>query len=139
MRVALLPGGAFSRYAPPALWATMLFALSSIPGDRYPEVRIVQFDKFVHFMMYMPLGIGLGRALTRNADRGLTWKGFWAATLLGSLYGASDEVHQLFVQNRSASGADWIIDCAAVAAGAFVWRHTVRWLSERSNKFSRAA
>ena len=41
--------------------------------------------------------------------------------LLGSLYGASDEWHQLLVPDRACSVADWVFDSAGTVAGV-VWR-----------------
>lgn len=128
--VCLLPQTPVSRWMPPIAWALFLFVLSSIPGDRYPEVRLVQFDKAVHFAMYLPLGLALGRALGERRDGGsvLTVRRAWAGVALGAFYGATDEVHQLFVTNRSASVADWVIDFLAVWAGVFLWRWSMRLL-----------
>ena len=35
--------------------------------------------------------------------------------LIGALYGASDETHQLFVPGRSCDIADWIADCVGIS------------------------
>jgi VanZ family protein len=43
------------------------------------------------------------------------------AVLLGILYGASDEVHQLFVPNRSSDVVDLLADTLGVMAGAGLW------------------
>jgi VanZ family protein len=98
-----------------ALWAAVIFGLSSLPGSRIPAVRFAHFDKVVHFALYATLGVLLGRAL------GLRWpRSFWAVLATGWLlavaYGASDEIHQLFVAGRSADPAD----LAADAVGALV-------------------
>jgi VanZ family protein len=41
--------------------------------------------------------------------------------LLGSLYGASDEVHQSFVPGRAADPLDWVADSAGAVAGVLVF------------------
>ena len=44
---------------------------------------------------------------------------FFAAVAAGALYAASDEIHQLFVQERSGQLSDVLIDTAGVILGAF--------------------
>lgn len=127
LRGYLFPASRFWRSAPALAWAVLIFILSSIPGDSYPEVRIFQFDKLVHFLLYLPLGVGLARmagpppAATRSAARSVA-----VPVVLGSLYGASDELHQLLVPNRSCTLADFVVDILAVTAGAFLWRFMER-------------
>jgi VanZ family protein len=98
-----------------AFWAAVIFGLSSLPGSRIPSVRFAHFDKVVHFALYATLGALLGRALGQRWPRSF-WKVLAAAWVLAVAYGASDEIHQLFVAGRSADPAD----LAADAAGALV-------------------
>ena len=40
------------------------------------------------------------------------------ALILGSAYGVTDEIHQLFVPDRSCDPLDWLVDTVAVFFGA---------------------
>jgi VanZ family protein len=42
------------------------------------------------------------------------------AFLISSLYAATDELHQSFVDGRHGTPVDWVIDTAGAAAAAFV-------------------
>ena len=46
------------------------------------------------------------------------------AAVLGVLYGATDEIHQMYVPGRSPDVLDWFADAAGVAAACFLY---TRW------------
>ena len=100
-----------SLWAPVVLWAALIFALSSIPdlstglGTWDLVVR-----KLAHVAEYAILGALLLRALAREP----------VAFALGSLYAATDELHQSFVAGRHGSPADWALDSVGVAIGVAV-------------------
>jgi VanZ family protein len=99
-----------SRWAPPALWAALLIALTSWPNPPVPQVG--QGDKLVHVLLY---GI-LAWLVARAAPRVTASPGPAAAALLGLLaFAAVDEWHQGLVPGRSASAADWVADAMGVA------------------------
>lgn len=109
-------------WGPAALWAVVLFLLSSIPGSAIEGISVS--DLFIHTCVYSVLGAALvyGR-----------WKGSvgWSHGLLiaaGVLYGASDEWHQSFVPGRYPAVSDWIADAAGIVIGymALYW-----WLATR--------
>jgi VanZ family protein len=109
-------------WGPAALWAVVLFLLSSIPGSAIGGISVS--DLFIHTCVYSVLGAALvyGR-----------WKGSvgWPHGLLiaaGVLYGASDEWHQSFVPGRYPAVSDWIADAAGIVIGymALYW-----WLETR--------
>jgi VanZ family protein len=99
------------RALPALLQAALIFALSSRPGDAYPDVSFPGADKLVHFALYAPLGAALVYAL------GGHWR--WAG-LLAALYGVSDELHQMFVPMRFADGFDVLADAAGGFVGAWL-------------------
>lgn len=108
---------ALGAWAAAAFYAALIFALSSLsrPQDLLPPV-LLSFDKLLHAAEYAVLGAVLARALGaggRPPARVLA-----VAMLLGSLYGASDELHQAFVPGRSAEVVDWVADTAGAALGA---------------------
>ena len=111
------------RWGPPLLWAVAVFAASS--RSTLPQLpSVLGWDKLQHTAAYAVGGFLIARALGRG------WRGALLAAVLGSLYGASDEVHQLFVPNRSSDVMDWMADTLGMLAGAGLWhlhhRHTER-------------
>lgn len=97
-------------------WSLLIFALSSVPGNNYPQVSWPLADKTVHFSLYLVLGVF---AVACFRLRGYAW---WAPVAYGLLFGLSDELHQVFVPNRSPSIADWYADAlGTVAAVTASW------------------
>jgi VanZ family protein len=102
-------------WLPVAVWAGVIFMLSSIPAlDSGLGTWDTVLRKLAHFVEYGILGALLYRALRREP----------AAIALGSLYAVTDEVHQVFVSGRQGSPLDWLIDTAGVVAGVLLlsWR-----------------
>ncbi len=113
-------GGAYNRrvaldrlvlWAPVILWAGVIFVLSSIPnlGTDLGTWDLVA-RKIAHALEFGVLGALLFRALERPA----------VAVALGSLYAATDEVHQSFVDGRVGSPLDWTIDTVGVVLGVLL-------------------
>lgn len=110
----LLPPLGAHRWVPVAVWALLLFVLSSVPGNRYPDTDVKFADKYVHFCLYTPFGLLLGRWI------GQQWFGI-LAILAGWFYGATDEIHQLWVPKRSCDIHDWMVDAVAVMVGVLLF------------------
>jgi VanZ family protein len=109
--------GWIAAWLPAALWASLIFVLSSIPGTSIPHVAIPASDKIAHAFVYAILGA----FCFRGARQTLTETGFRAAllaTLIATLYGISDELHQLFTPQRSADWHDVVADMVGGALGA---------------------
>jgi VanZ family protein len=71
--------------------------------------------KLIHFGEYALLSFLWWRLLrTSMPDK----RAALAALLLSSLYAATDEVHQAFVDGRHGTPIDWAIDTAGAAAAA---------------------
>ena len=105
------------RWLPVFLYLAIVFWLSaqSRPLPFLPP-ELWGFDKLLHAAEYAVLGMLLAAALGGEGlapGRVLPW-----AVLLASAYGASDEIHQAFVPNRSCDLRDWIADTAGAAVGA---------------------
>ena len=85
--------------------------------------RVVR--KTAHFAEYAALGGALlGHLQARSLRRPLRRKEL-GAFALGTLYAASDELHQLFVPGRSGELRDVLLDALGVAAGVWLlWRLT---------------
>lgn len=97
--------------------------------------REVDVSPVGHFTEYLLLG-----AVLANALRFTPWTIFernttahpagmlgdfpnpLVAPILSSLYGVSDEFHQIFTPGRSCDPMDWLVDtCAAAIGAAIVW------------------
>ena len=102
----------FAAYQLPAIvWAALIFVASSIPGTEYPEINIAGIDKVVHFAIYAILCL-----LTYNAVKHqdlfprLARRAMSVSMLLTTLYGLTDELHQLAVPGRSCDVWDLAAD-----------------------------
>ena len=109
------------------LWTVVIFLFSTIPGSGLPS-NLGFWSNAGHFFEYLVLG-GL-LALTLHHPRRTLWKTAVFAIAIASLYGASDEFHQLFVDGRCCDVWDWVTDTLGAsvgvlgAAGAILaWRH----------------
>jgi len=103
-------------WAPVLAWAVLIFTLSSFP--RLPSGPPQITDKHAHLIVYAVLAMLLVRALARGAWSGVTTRVAVIAFVAATVYGASDELHQHFVPNRSVSMADLIADGAGAALAA---------------------
>jgi VanZ family protein len=93
----------------------LIFAASSIPNlQRLPGGMS---DKSGHSIGYAMLAGLLLRAFAGGRLRGVTWARGFLAILLATLYGVTDEFHQLFVPGRSADRYDVLADCLGASLG----------------------
>ncbi len=113
---------------PAVVWAAVLFTLSSIPSQSLPSLVLNFKDLFLHFAAYSVFGLLLAHALIPTAQR-LPRKSGWLVILIGCLYGASDEFHQIFVPGRYCTFSDFLADCAGVAFGLFLYWQLFRRLA----------
>jgi len=99
-------------------YASLIFYLSSKTGTQLPDIPTP--DYVAHFVEYLGFGVLLfWWRLKAQASFQMKCRAFWQATLIGSIYGATDEFHQYFVPGRWSSLQDWIADVLGTAAGAF--------------------
>lgn len=75
-------------------------------------------DKTAHFLAYAALGASIVRALSGGRPSGMTVRRVAIAALAATLYGASDEVHQAFVPDRTPEFLDLLADASGGVAGA---------------------
>ena len=106
-------------WGPAAVWAAVLFLLSSLtPSDDLARFAFPMSDKVAHLMLYSVLGGTLAWGRHRS---GWAWPHVFFI-LLGALYGASDEWHQSFVPGRMVSVGDWVADTLGVLVGYALFR-----------------
>lgn len=104
-----------------AAWAAGIFWLSARTGPEIAEMNIFDvWDKAAHFSAFLVGAVALAIALRWSTS--WTWPriAIFAAVAI-SLYGASDEYHQLFTPRRSgADVGDWLADTLGAVAGALI-------------------
>jgi VanZ family protein len=103
-------------WLPVALDAALIFYLSSIPSLPAPPGPFS--DKHFHFMSYAVLAALLVRALASARLRNVTGRVAITALLLATLYGVTDEIHQMFVPGRTAAFDDLAADALGALAAA---------------------
>src|SRR6266478_2496435 len=108
-------------------WVATIFYLSSLSGPSVEELNVFHlWDKLAHFIAYAAGGVLLAGGL-RAGTRLSPAKIFGYTLLALSLFGASDEWHQLYTPGRSGADVhDWLADTLGSAAGAtlalVLWR-----------------
>ena len=88
-----------------SLMITIFWASGQSTEGKTPSINIP--DKWAHLLLYgllATLYLRHPRILNKGA------KGVFWAVAAASLYGASDEFHQKFVDGRDADAGDWIAD-----------------------------
>lgn len=88
---------------------TLSDALAAVAG------RPVDVSPLGHFAEFFLFGGALANALRFHAP---ARRAMASACVLASLYGISDEIHQIFVPLRTCDPADWAVDTVAAILGA---------------------
>jgi VanZ family protein len=122
----------YERILPAVGWTLLIAVLNSIPGNHYPEVNIRFADKWVHTILYIPIGLLYARMFL-NGMKGHS-RAVLISVLAGISLGALDELHQQWIPLRSCSLSDWIVDVISVTAGVMafyaIWRSNSRTTAE---------
>ncbi len=106
-------------YIPLTLYWVTLFIFTSIPSSRVPNVGIN--DKTEHSTAFFILGCLLNLMLYYQDGSPFLKKHFNIATIFfGFLYGALDELHQMFVPGRSCDIYDWLSDASGILIAVYV-------------------
>jgi VanZ family protein len=106
-------------YLLPAVgYAVLIFALSSSSLDIEELRPVFEYDKLLHLVEYYILGYLLMRVFTTSLDSSRAEKAVLATILVGTLYGASDEIHQYFVPGRDCNLFDFLFDAAGATLAA---------------------
>lgn len=107
-------------WGPVVGYAGLIFYLSaqSHPDDDLPSLFWAVNDKVLHALEYAGLGGLCYRAFRWGATGSMAARALLFSILTASLYGVTDEVHQLFVPFRESSWQDWLADVTGSALGA---------------------
>jgi VanZ family protein len=113
-------GGLVRRRLPwvlPIAWMVCMTWLSSQPDTSLPDFwRFPHHDKVEHLSTYVVLGALLCWAFGAS---GVSPRGALSlAILAGTLFAASDEVHQRFVVTRHCEFTDWVADVIGLVIGS---------------------
>jgi VanZ family protein len=112
-------------WVPVALYAGVIFFLSdqSHPEEHLPSFLLKNVsDKVLHAVEYAVLGALCYRAFRWGLNGQVAARALIIAIVAASLYGVTDEVHQLFVPFRESSWLDWLADTIGAVIGALGWR-----------------
>ena len=115
----------FWYWVPVALYAGVIFYLSA---QSHPEEQLPSFllkdvsDKVLHGVEYGILAVLCYRAFRWAAGPAVARQAVVLAIVTASVYGVTDEAHQLFVPFRESSWQDWLADTTGAAIGAISWR-----------------
>jgi len=114
-------------FAPLIGWMALIFVLSAQPVliNIENEVREISLYKSAHFFAYAMLAWFWWRALA--PQRQASWPPLLIACLLTTLYGVSDEIHQLYVSGRYGRVADVLFDTAGAVSMILLLRYFL-WL-----------
>lgn len=102
-------------WGPVVAYMAAIFVLSSLSFPPAPP-RIS--DKVLHVFLYGGLGAAIVRALAGGLPARIGWRTAAASVAMTAAYGVTDEVHQLFVYNRTAEIADVYADAVGGGVGA---------------------
>lgn len=104
--------------------ALTIFILSG--RSQLPSPDLAGFDKLAHFSAFGLLAFLTVRALELSTVR--LARAAVLGAILATLYGASDELHQLFTPGRQPDVLDLVADALGASTGALLWK----WLRQRS-------
>ena len=104
-------------YLPLVIYWITLFILTTIPTAVVPQLFDEQ-DKFEHFGAYLLLAVLLTLSLHMQKRFSiLAFNAFLFSLIFVLLYGAVDELHQLFVPGRYCDFYDWLADAIGGSIG----------------------
>jgi len=112
-------------WVPVALYAGAIFFFSA---QSHPEEQLPSFllkdvsDKVLHAVEYAIFGGLCYRAFRWGVNGQVASRALFFAIVTASLYGMTDEVHQLFVPFRESGWQDWLADAVGAVIGAMSWR-----------------
>lgn len=93
-------------------------------------------DKLVHFAEFGLLCLLICWALSSVRIGSKNIYKLILAIGITSLYGMSDEFHQLFTPNRSVDIFDWLADTAGAVAAGFLWQILTRKLQTKEKSLA---
>jgi VanZ family protein len=112
-------------WLPVALYAGTIFYLSDQPHpqEKLPSFLFEEFsDKFLHAIEYGILALLCYRAFRWASGPVIARQAVLLAIVTASVYGMTDEIHQVFVPFRESGWEDWLADTIGAVIGVVSWR-----------------
>lgn len=114
-------GRHWTAWIPALVAACVVFALSSIPGQRIPALSIPHIDKVAHACIYSVLGGTIALGLHKGYGIRSMTRIVLTSMALGAVYGATDEIHQLWTPHRSFELLDALADLIGSLLGSIAY------------------
>lgn len=106
----------FLRYhLPVTVYAGLIFAVSSIPHLKPPEIIFFQFDKPAHFLEYALLAFLAYRSSTHLNPKMTRHRSFLISAVFVAIFAALDELYQRTVPGRDSALGDLLMDLIGAA------------------------
>ena len=113
------------------LCALAVFAVSSWPDIKLPDLGIHWTDKLAHFSQYAVFACLVAGGWACPGGWG-NWKDQWRPVVFLIVFAALDEFHQIWIPRREASTLDWTADLLGVLVGfglgLLLWRRQSKTL-----------
>jgi VanZ family protein len=106
-------------YIPLGVYWLILFTATSLPLNQLPSIGLS--DKINHFAAFFILSVLLYLTLKfQRKNRFLFEKAFMLTLIICLIYGAIDEIHQMWIPGRYTELLDWVADGLGSIAGLLV-------------------
>lgn len=116
-------------YLPALFWAILILTVSSIPHLPPLTDKIKIGDKIAHFLEYFVFGALIAHML-RQMNKSIL-RILLMTSVIGTIYGILDELHQLFIPGRITDPLDMTADAlgAILASLIYIW-----WQNRRDSR-----
>lgn len=117
---------------PLILYWIILFIATTLPSTPYVEVLEIS-DKLKHLSAYMILAILLSLNLHFQEKWKSPSKFYLSYTFIICItYGVLDEIHQIFVPNRTGEFLDWVADLTGTLIGILIISIFIKLIRNKS-------
>lgn len=127
-------------HLPAVVFAAMIFAVSSLSTTPEFLPEVVGADKVLHTLEYFLFGCLLMRVFATSPRPSIRGRAVLLASMVGTAYALSDELHQSFVPGRTASLHDVSFDILGIFLAAAFYdpiRYRVRFVRELEDRMER--
>ncbi len=114
-------------FTPLIIYWIILFLATTLPVQSVPSVAIG--DKINHLAAYFVLSCLLYLTLIyQRKSEYLFNKAAFATIVITLVYGALDEIHQMFIPGRFAEVLDWLADATGAILGVLIISYLIKKL-----------
>ena len=118
-------------YIPLCVYWLVLFTATSLPIDQLPSIGLS--DKINHFIAFFILSVLLYLTLKfQRKNRFFFNKAYLVTIVICLIYGALDEIHQMWIPGRYSEVLDWLADGLGAFAGLVVVTILINKLNYRT-------